>query len=245
MTSSVLVHVPHGSRTIPADVRSGIVLSDADLERELDLMTDSLTEELARAVSANVLAAPVSRLVVDVERFPDDRESMNAVGMGAVYTRTHDGRVLRDTADPTLLDRWFHPHAAAVTAQVDAMLAEHGRAVLLDLHSYPTTRLPYELAAAAAARPQVCLGTDPFHTPPWLVAAGREAFEGWDVALDSPFAGTYVPLTHYGTDARVASLMVELRRDAYLDEATVRATAGFDEVVTRLALLVDALARGT
>lgn len=245
MTSSVLLHVPHSSRTIPADVRAGIVLSEADLDRELDLMTDSLTEELARAVSDRVLAAPVSRLVVDVERFPDDRESMNAVGMGAVYTRTHDGAVLRDTVDPTVLDRWFHPHAAAVTAEVDAMLAEHGRAVLLDLHSYPSARLPYELAAARAPRPQVCLGTDSFHTPPWLVAAAREAFAGWDVALDSPFAGTYVPLKHYGTDARVASLMIELRRDTYLDEATVRATSGFDDVVTRLARLVDALTRRT
>lgn len=242
MTSSVLLHVPHSSRAVPADVRAGIVLSDVDLERELDRMTDSLTDELALAVSGDVVVAPVSRLVVDVERFPDAREAMNEVGMGAVYTRTHDGRVLREAVDPTLLDRYFHPHAAAVTARVGRLLAEHGRAVVLDLHSYPTVRLPYERAAADAPRPQVCLGTDPVHTPAWLVDAGRAAFDGWEVALDSPFAGTYVPLAHHGTDPRVVSLMIELRRDTYLDETTVQATGGFDQVVAGLARLVDGLA---
>lgn len=196
---SVLVHVPHASRAIPPDVRAGIELADDDLERELDRMTDSFTDriaaqaaELARA-AVGVLAAPQSRLVVDVERFPDEREAMNAVGMGAVYTRTHDGRVLRREFDPGLLDRCFHPHAAAVTREVERMLEHHGRAVLVDLHSYPTVRQPYELAGPGDPRPQVCLGTDSVHTPPWLRDAAAEAFAGLDVALDSPFAGHLRP----------------------------------------------------
>jgi N-formylglutamate deformylase len=44
--------------------------------------------------------------------------------------------------------------------------------------------------------------------------------------VNSPFAGTYVPQAHYGTDLRVASIMIEIRRDGYLaDPAGVLAAA--------------------
>ncbi|MFZ4281441.1 N-formylglutamate amidohydrolase, partial [Streptomyces rhizosphaericola] len=45
--SPVLLHVPHGSRTVPDDVRGEIVLADSALERELDHITDAHTAELA------------------------------------------------------------------------------------------------------------------------------------------------------------------------------------------------------
>jgi hypothetical protein len=58
------------------------------------------------------------------------------------------------------------------------------------------------------------------HTPPWLTAAARARLSGIGaIAENEPFAGTYVPLGRYGWDSRVASLMVELRRDTYLPDA--------------------------
>ncbi len=47
----MILHVPHSSRHIPADVRAGIVLDDAALERELDHITDAHTAEIARAAA--------------------------------------------------------------------------------------------------------------------------------------------------------------------------------------------------
>ncbi|WP_307847911.1 N-formylglutamate amidohydrolase, partial [Streptomyces durocortorensis] len=99
--SPVLLHVPHGSRHIPRHVRAGITLDDAALERELDHITDAHTAELAAAAAQIAPTAPwrfvnnLSRLVVDPERFPDEREEMLAVGMGAVYTRTTHRAPLR------------------------------------------------------------------------------------------------------------------------------------------------------
>ena len=43
------------------------------------------------------------------------------------------------------------------------------------------------------------------------------------------------PLDHYGTDARVTSVMVEIRRDLYLDEPSTIEPDGFDDLVGRLA----------
>ncbi|MFP1628994.1 N-formylglutamate amidohydrolase [Streptomyces sp. 5K101] len=248
--SPVLLHVPHSSRAIPADVRRGIVLDDAALVLELDHITDSHTAEIAAAAATAAGVTPwrfvnqLSRLVIDPERFPDEREEMLAVGMGAIYTRTTHREPLRpdgyDGGD--LVRRYFEPYAAAMTAAVDARLAAAGRAVVIDVHSYPTEPLPYELHGDGP-RPPICLGTDPVHTPAWLLDAAREAFAGFGgTGTDSPFAGTYVPLKHYGRDERVSALMIEIRRDVYMKEPGGAAHAGLGRLAGALAGLVDAVA---
>ncbi|MEU0335427.1 N-formylglutamate amidohydrolase [Streptomyces sp. NPDC006193] len=247
--SPVLLHVPHSARAVPPDVRAGIVLGDAALERELDHITDAHTAELAERAAALAGLTPwrfvnrLSRLVVDPERFPDEREEMLAVGMGAVYTRTtHLGELRPAGADPEpLLARYFRPYAEAMARAVAGRLAATGRAVVIDVHSYPAEPLPYELHATGP-RPPVCLGTDAFHTPPELVGAARTAFAGCGgTELDSPFAGTYVPLEFHGEDARVHALMVEIRRDTYMTEPGGPAGPGLGRLAAALAALVDAL----
>ncbi|MFI8966015.1 N-formylglutamate amidohydrolase [Streptomyces sp. NPDC053493] len=247
--SPVLLHVPHSSRTVPPQVRAGIVLGDAELERELDHITDSHTAEIAAVAAASAATPPwrfvnrLSRLVVDPERFPDEREEMLAVGMGAVYTRTTHRAELRPAGfDPApLVERYFTPYAEAVTEAVEERLAATGRAVIVDVHSYPTAALPYELHGDGP-RPPVCLGTDAFHTPTALLSAARRAFAGFGgVGTDSPFAGTYVPLAHHGRDPRVSALMVEIRRDQYMSEPGGPAGPGARALGVALAALVDAV----
>ncbi|MFE4664979.1 N-formylglutamate amidohydrolase [Streptomyces sp. NPDC056716] len=249
--SPVLLHVPHASRVIPPEVRAGIVLDDAALARELDHITDAHTDRIAAEAAALAKVTPwrfvnrLSRLVVDPERFPDEREEMLAVGMGAVYTRTTHREALRaEGTDPgPLVERYFHPYARAVTDAVADRLAATGRAVIIDVHSYPTAALPYELHGEGP-RPPVCLGTDAFHTPPELRAAARAAFARCgETGLDSPFAGTYVPLTYYGSDPRVSALMVEIRRDTYMTEPGGPATATLPDLASALAELVETASR--
>src|SRR3954465_8565199 len=136
--SPVVLHVPHSGREIPAEVRAGIVLDDSALERELDHIVDAHTARLAEETAHQARVTPwrfvnrLSRLVVDPERFPDEREEMLSVGMGAVYTRTtHRAPRRSPDIDPRpLIDRYFHPYAAAMTAAVADRLAVAGRAVI-------------------------------------------------------------------------------------------------------------------
>ncbi|MEU6140819.1 N-formylglutamate amidohydrolase [Streptomyces sp. NPDC047081] len=247
--SPVILHVPHSAREIPAAVRAGIVLDDTALARELDHITDAHTAEIAEVAAGSAGPAPwrfvnrLSRLVVDPERFPDEREEMLSVGMGAVYTRTTHREVLRPgDGDPEpLIERYFRPYAQAMAEAVAGRLAATGRAVVVDVHSYPSAALPYELHGEGP-RPQVCLGTDPFHTPPELLEAAREAFAACgETGLDSPFGGTYVPLEFYGKDARVSALMVEIRRDTYMTEPGGPPGPGLGRLGAALARLVDAV----
>jgi N-formylglutamate amidohydrolase len=247
--SPVILHVPHSARDIPPDVRAGIVLDDEALERELDHITDAHTARLAEAAARLSAVTPwrfvnrLSRLVVDPERFPDEREEMLSVGMGAVYTRTTERTTLRPAGtDPEpLLDRYFRPYARAMTEAVADRLAATGRAVVIDVHSYPTARLPYELHGEGP-RPPVCLGTDATHTPAELLTAAQRAFAGCgEVGLDSPFSGAYVPLAFYGTEPRVGALMVEIRRNTYMAEPGGPAGPGLDPLASAMAELVDAV----
>ncbi len=248
--SPVLLHVPHAGTGVPAWTRPHLLLDDAALAAEQAALTDHHTDVLATDAAALagvrpwVLVNRVSRFVVDPERFPDEREEMAAVGMAAVYSHgVHRQRIRAD--DPVhrdaLLAAFYRPWADAVTGLVDARLDATGRAVLLDVHSYPSRPLPYELHADGP-RPAVCLGTDPVHTPASLLDAARATFAPLGpVGTDVPFRGTYVPLRHHGVEPRVRSVMLEIRRDTHLVEPAGPPTAGLAAAARALAALVDAV----
>lgn len=248
--SPVVLHVPHSSTAIPAAVRRGIVLTDAELAVELATITDAQTDLIAERAADRAAVLPwvfvnrASRLVIDPERFPDEREELNAVGMGAVYERTTTGAVLRSPSPAqraALLTGYFEPYAAGIAALVGERLAACGRVTIIDIHSYPRMRLPFELHGDGP-RPEVCLGVDPFHTSPELEAAARAALAAaaptGDVGVNSPFVGCYVPMEHYQLDRAVGSVMLEIRRDVVAEH--------LDALVAATAALIDALidARG-
>ena len=242
MSPAIVVHVPHASTALPTDVVVPFALTPRELQAELLAMTDHYTDELFALPGAQAVMVrfPVSRLVVDPERFVDDaQQPMAARGMGVIYTRTSDGRLLRAEPTPdervTLLTRFYEPHHRSLTSFVSDALEVHGACLVLDGHSFPSVPLPYELDQCAD-RPDVCIGTDPFHTPGWLRDAAVAEFEqlGFRVAVDRPFAGALVPQPFYGREARVTALMVELNRGLYMDERTGAKLTAFDDLRTRI-----------
>jgi N-formylglutamate amidohydrolase len=224
----IVLHIPHDSVYIPMPVRRQMPLTDAELDRELLRMTDFWTFALFGngVPTSRTVIAPVSRLVVDVERFADDAvETMAARGMGVVYTATSDKTRLRKEPSAKereqLINTWYAPHHRRLTQKVDELLDQYGRALVLDCHSFASRPLPYE-DNPDGRRPEICIGTDDFHTDPELAESAGSAFEaaGFDTGHNSPFAGALTPLKHYRRDKRVASLMIEVRRDLYEEESS-------------------------
>ena len=220
----LILHIPHASRYIPNEVRQALCVDAAEFEREQDRLVDHYTDKLFHLRSTLVARckAKVSRFAVDVERYEEDEhEPMSSIGMGAIYTHTTDGSPLR--TPPTaaqrqqLLDAYYRPHHARLLALVEAALAAHERAVIIDCHSFPSTPLPCDLDQAPE-RPDICLGTDPNHTPQSLCTSlARSCAEvGWSVAFDRPYSGTMIPTPYYGRDPRVTSVMIEVNRRLYL-----------------------------
>jgi N-formylglutamate amidohydrolase len=237
LISQVIVHIPHSSREIPAEFRDQFLLQAAELDHELELMTDAYTDELFEGLlNTSDLVFPVSRLVVDPERFVDDAdESMSERGMGVIYRRTSDQRPLRQPASAStrelLLKRFYYPHHAKLGTMTSQALAEYGRCLIIDGHSYPSRPLPYEIDASAP-RPEICIGTDEFHTSDELTAVATKLFQeaGFDVAINVPFSGAIVPSNVYRKDDNVQSIMIEVRRDLYMDESTADKSMQFDQL---------------
>jgi N-formylglutamate amidohydrolase len=212
-----------------------LVLTEAELQQELLRMTDAYTDDLFRCDGAASVRYPVSRIVVDPERFENDAdEVMSQVGMGVVYTRTSDGRTLRHVPTPpdreALLAAYYRPHHAALTDAVAGAVRQHSRCLVIDCHSFPLNPLPYELDRRLD-RPDICIGTDPFHTPAELADHVIKGFRlhGYRVAINRPFAGALVPATFYRRDANVAALMIEVNRALYMDERTGAKSGRFGE----------------
>ena len=209
----IILHIPHASTVLPSEVE--FLLGQEALAYEVDAMTDHHTDRLFDLPGAHRCVFPVSRLVVDPERFIDD--PMESVGMGVVYIRTAEGEALRDISDmdrSALIDTYYHPHHKKLTRIVDSCLEQHDQCLIIDCHSFPAQPLPYE---SDRNRPDICIGTDTYHTSTELKDYLSAAFKalGYDVAIDSPFSGTIVPLKHYHKDQRVVSVMIEVNRSLY------------------------------
>ena len=228
-----ILHIPHASTMIPEQYLESFHLSKEELCRELLLMTDHFTDELFACDfnSFDYLKFPVSRLLVDPERFDSDEdEIMSKVGMGCIYERTHNGRKLKSAGKirEELINRYYKPHHETFSNMVDECIKLNSKCLIVDCHSFPKRPLPYELNQEPE-RAEICIGTDSFHTPRELTESFVSAFSdfGFSVSVDKPFSGSIVPAKFYRKNKSVHSIMIEIRRDLYMDEATGKKNGRF------------------
>ena len=146
----MILHLPHASTLIPEDLKNDFLLSDQDLQEELNRITDHATDQIFQQAfpKANAIVFPVSRLVVDPERFSDDsQEPMSRVGMGVTYTKGSLRQPLRE--QPTqgkrqeLLKRYYIPHHQKLTEAVEESLLANDHCLIIDGHSCPALPFPY------------------------------------------------------------------------------------------------------
>lgn len=170
--SPILLHIPLASMIIPEEERSRFCLND--LHEELLKMTDRYCDELFTGFDSVIF--PISRLVCDPERFRgDEQETMSQIGMGAVYTSTSSGNLLRRTREDEregILRRYYDPHHERLASVTKTKLEIHKRCLIIDGHSFHPTPLPYE-PDQDPVRPSFCIGTDPFHMPSVLAEAAE------------------------------------------------------------------------
>ncbi len=235
MSASIIFHIPHSSEYVPAALRKSFV---AGLDENLRAMTDRYTDELFD-LPVQKIVFPVSRLICDVERFRDDSaEEMSRCGMGVCYTHGYDGTLLRRFSEEEkelILRRWYDPHHAALADMTAKNLERFDECTIIDCHSFSAVPLPYE-PDQTPDRPDVCIGTDEYHTPAELRERLTGAFRkrGYTVSVNSPYSGTMVPMRYYRKDSRVRSVMIEINRGLYLTGRCER-SAGFDRVKNDIA----------
>ena len=233
LESNILLHIPHASLNIPPDDRGYFLLDDRALEKEKLAMTDLHMDLMCESIKANMLIADISRLVVDMERYVDDsKEAMARYGMGVVYTASHDGSPLRNVQGDykaVLISKYYKPYHNELKTMCEDIVRRHGKCIIVDMHSFPTE--PVSGVNYSEELPEICIGLNGEENS--LAASARLYFEakGYGVRMNYPYSGSIVPS---GLDVLLAgnveSIMIEINRSLYMDEATGALTEGFDKI---------------
>ena len=232
-----LVHIPHSSMEIPEEFLPDFTITPSEVRSELLRMTDRYTDELVDW--SDRLVFPVSRLVCDVERFRDKQiESMTDKGMWVCYTHTSEGKEMKSIntdQEEEILIRYYDPHHERLAQMAEHRIGVFGRCVIVDVHSFSPDPLPYE-PNRDSSRPQICIGTDTYHTPGILKSLTAQFFadRGYSVAIDNPYSGALTPMGMYKREPRLSAIMIELNRNLYMDTQTGMKTAGFEKLKTCL-----------
>jgi N-formylglutamate deformylase len=233
MERKIILHVPHSSTTIP--LTDGYVINNDSLAKEMLKLTDWHSDDLFQSDEHEMIKADFSRIFCDPERFTDDsQEIMSQYGMGVLYEKNDDGRLMRIVTQELrkrILRDYYDTHHAKLSNAVNRQLELFGKALILDCHSYPSTPFKRDLDKSAN-RPDFNIGTDAFHTPKHLIEASKAFFEkaGYSLGIDWPYKGSIVPLEHYQKNKNVQTIMLEINRALYLEEPGNEKSEGYSEI---------------
>ncbi len=149
--SPVLVEVPHSGLQVPAEVESEIDASPSAMLRDSDLYVDQLYQR-APEQGATLLVSRVSRYVVDLNRGPDDVDSVavpkhpkgrHLPARGVVWRARTDGTpLLRAPLSVEQFSRrlelFYEPYHRTLRDVAAQIRERHGQVVIVAAHSMPS-----------------------------------------------------------------------------------------------------------
>lgn len=253
LAGPVLLSVPHAGRDYMPELIAQLRVPEAAI-RPLE---DRYADRLAEAVRVPTIIAHTPRLLIDLNRAPDDidRDSIRGrfsrgspasakarAGLGLIPTRLWGvGPLWRNAFDPTEIAariRDVHaPYHAAIARALDAAKLRWNAALLIDLHSMPPV--------SGDDAPDIVIGDRFGASASMQLTETAEAVlkgMGFRVALNTPYAGGYIVSRHAQPDANVHALQIEIDRRLYLDSALDEPGPGLARMQRVVAHLVESLA---
>lgn len=217
--SEIILNIPHSSINIPNDIN--FYINQNDLYQEALFMADLYTDELFKNDNLTYIISDISRIVVDIERYDDDsKELMSKVGMGAIYTKTSNGNILKDKSK-TLMDTYYYPYHKKLTE------LSKDKKLLLDCHSFSSEPRKYE-PFKEKRNMDICIGFNK-NTNKYYIELIKEYFEkkGLTVSFNNPFEGSLVP-NSIKENSDFSSIMIEINRKIYMDESSYEKNKNFN-----------------
>ena len=250
---------PHSGRDYPADLLCLSRLDPLTLRRSEDGFVDALFAA-APAHGAPLLVATFPRVYCDANReaweldpsmfdgpLPDWVNTASprvGAGLGTIARivatgeHVYDGRLSFAEAAGRI-ERLWRPYHGALAGLIEETRRTFGCCLLVDCHSMPSG-LPVPLRA------DFILGDA--HGTACAPRAVRQVEEGLStlghaVRRNDPYAGGYVT-RHYGRPRQgVHALQIEVARSLYMDERTIRPTAGMARLRGQIDALLERLSR--
>jgi N-formylglutamate amidohydrolase len=217
----VIFSTPHAGIRRFHDIDSPII--DRQCSTLADIHVDVITDAIEDMIPGTAfdIRSLMTRMECDIERYPDEREEMNAVGMGVIYTNGINGERLYDYDIPDAVSyhrrhALYYPYHERLTEFARHIISRASECLLVDMHSYSTEPLTYELHQNDR-RPMICIGVNDETMAEKALLAAKES--PYDIGVNETFKGAIVPndLNEY-EQARTSSIMMEIRKDMYLDD---------------------------
>lgn len=241
----ILFASPHSGTEYPAEMTEALCVPLIDVRRTEDTHVDALFSEVP-ALGATLVAARYGRGFVDLNRdareldpamFTDGAPRKSGLptarveaGLGALpRVSAHGdhiyGRRMTRMEGERRLSEVHDAYHALISSELDTLRDTHGEAVLIDCHSMPSSQTGRRML------PDIVLG-DRFGSScdTRLTGLTERTFRamGYSVARNSPYAGGYTT-RRYGRPRRgMHALQIEINRALYMDEASLKAHAGFE-----------------
>ncbi|GIL37955.1 N-formylglutamate deformylase [Roseiterribacter gracilis] len=214
----LVISFPHVGTDIPSEIPVARILDDTDWD--LPALYD-----FAAALNATTLVPRYSRLVVDLNRPPDDRPLYAGATTGLVPTECFDGRPLYTNKPHTSeiarrRDTYWRPYHDALRAQLDRLVALHGHVLLWDAHSIDN-QIPRLFDGTLQ---DLSIGTfDGKSCSPQIrgaVAMAAVRHDEFSHIVDGRFKGGYIT-RHYGQPQNnVHAVQMELAKQTHLGDGT-------------------------
>ncbi|WP_136162233.1 N-formylglutamate amidohydrolase [Sphingomonas flavalba] len=209
--SDILLLVDHAGAAVPPDVALGIPDALLTAHIAVDIGADPLARALAVRLGAAAFLATLSRLVVDLNRDPDDPRAIPAASDGhAIPGNTG----LSVAARQARLDRFWAPYHAAIAADIAAARP----ALIVAVHSFT---------------PALAQGGEPRPWPVGLlynrddraarIALSLLAEAGFTVGDNQPYSGKLLNATmnRHAEAHAIPYLALEIRNDGLADAAGI------------------------
>jgi len=215
-TSKLLFLCDHASNSVPPDY-DGLGLPQPLFETHIayDIGAAFVTRALADAYGAPALLGTASRLVIDLNRGPDDPTLVMKLSDGSIVPGNRNA----DAAEVARrLQRFHAPYHAAIRQQI----AEIGPgAILVSIHSFTPAwkgvQRPWEMG--------VLYGRDGRLARPLMK---HLALAGFSVGDNEPYTGALEgdTLDTHGTKTGHANVLIEMRQDFLSSRTKAEAFAG-------------------
>lgn len=231
----LVVEIPHAGLDVPPELALTVLAPARAIARDADLYVDTLYEG-ATDEGATLIAANVSRYVVDLNRSEADVDSESVTGArsapkaprGLIWRLSTDGDACipgplsaRELA--ARLAAVYRPYHAAVARAIEHKRKRFGFAIVLAAHSMPGSGRSGH-GDAGTPRADVVPGTQGRTTAEHGIIEAVETHArkaGLSLRHDDPYRGGFTT-RHWGRpDEGVHAVQVEIARRLYMDEATL------------------------
>jgi len=213
----ILISIPHGSTFVPADLRRIMNLSDFEIKKQ----SDPYTDEIFDVPNAHVIKGRISRLVVDLNRAPDDIEMEHQLSnQGVVVSVDMDGKQIYKTPPSSeMINERVNKYREAFHQAIEELKPK--AKFFIDGHSMRSVT-PITKPDAGAKRPDICLGNRHFTTCSHAITRKILKFfqdKGFSVKVNDPFTGRYI-IGYHCSRKGLPGIQIEINEKLFMNTKT-------------------------